>query len=256
MFVNERQKVILERLKSNKTVMVSELATLFDVSIETVRRDIISLEKTGLIKRIHGGATISKNLTILPPLGERIGANCEMKRRAAIAACELVREGDVISIESGSTAMAVVEVLKDNFKDLTILTNSSDVLNELERSTNFRLISTGGVYHRSERAFYGPAAEDTILRTNVKYSFLFPSAVTSDGVSISIYDLLGVERAFMKNAQQTIFVFDSTQTISNSVYKLSEISTDHIYVTDDEMSDAACDRFEDATGVRIIRYRK
>ena len=256
MFVNERQKVILERLKSNKTVMVSELAALFDVSIETVRRDIISLEKTGLVKRIHGGATISKNLTILPPLGERIGANSEMKRRAAIAACELLREGDVISIESGSTAMAVVEVLKDSFKDLTILTNSSDVLNELERSTNFKLISTGGVYHRSERAFYGPAAEDTVLGTNVKYAFLFPSAVTPEGVSISIYDLLGIERAFMKNAQQTIFVFDSTKTMSNAVYKLSEISSDHIYVTDDELSDTACDRFEDATGVRVIRYRK
>ena len=152
--------------------------------------------------------------------------------------------------------MAVVEVLKDNFKDLTVLTNSADVLNELERGTDFRLILTGGVYHRSERALYGPAAEDTILQTNVKYSFLFPSAVTADGVSISIYDLLGVERAFMKNAQQTIFVFDSTKTVSNAVYKLCEISTDHIYVTDDEMTDAACDRFEDATGVRIIRYRK
>lgn len=256
MFVNERQKVILERLKSNKTVTVSELAALFDVSIETVRRDIISLEKTGLIKRIHGGATISKNLTILPTLGERIGPNCEMKRRAAIAACELIREGDAISIESGSTAMALVEVLKDNFKELTILSNSSDILNELERGTNFRLICTGGVYHRGERAFYGSAAEDTILRTNVKYAFLFPASVTADGVSISIYDLLGVDRAFMKNAQKTIFVFDSTKTLSNAVYKLSEVSADHIYVTDDEMSDAACDRFEDATGARIIRYRK
>lgn len=254
MFANERRAIIIDRLNANGTVTVSELMELFGVSIETIRRDMSYLESTGQIIRVHGGATTRQEKPLFPPIHERIGKNRELKLKAAEAAADFIHEKDVIAIDAGTTAMAMVEVIKKRFNELTVLTHSIDVFNALADATSFKLFLAGGAYMRSEHAFHGNDTETHIAALNVKSAFVFPSSVTPSGVGVSIFELIGVMRAYIKNASNVFIVFDSTKTGHDAPYRLCGLSVRHKYVTDNSILRERELELNDV-GINIIKYK-
>ncbi len=237
MLANERHKIILDLLKDNNVVTIKELKDVTKVSIETIRQDLLSLENSGRITRVHGGAVLKRDKPFLPSIGERVGSNYDQKMEAAETAARLIKEGDRIAIDAGSTSAALIEIIKNRFKNLTIVTNSIDVFNILAETTGFKLFLSGGSYIRRERAFGGVGAAEGILNFNVDLSFIVPSSVTTRGIFVSLEELLDVEKALIKAARRPVIFFDSTKASDAGMYRLADFSNRLTYVTDSRLPD-------------------
>ena len=133
MLQEQRHQMIESFLKQQKAVKASELATLLDVSIDTVRRDLEVLEKKGFVKRVHGGAVLIQNKdNVLNKLfNEREVKNLEKKQEVASLAIELIEEGQAIALNGGTTTIEIAKVLVEKFKRLTIITNDLRILSIL-----------------------------------------------------------------------------------------------------------------------------
>ena len=176
MFAKERQDKIYEIVKNNGAVTTSALVKLFDVSIETVRRDLLEMERHGLLSRVHGGAVAIGEMKPYLDLNERNKEFTEQKRHLALKASEFISDGDIIGIDSGSTAISFSEVLKEKFSKLTVITNSLDVFNIL--CDSFSVILCGGHYLPYEKAFYGSLTLSMLKNLHMQKAFIFPSAVS------------------------------------------------------------------------------
>ena len=140
MFANERQEKIYELLQKNGAVTTSGLVEAFKVSIETVRRDLLNMELEGRLKRVHGGAVAKNDMKPFFDLKKRNTEFEEEKEELSKKAMEFINEGDIIGIAEGSTAIFFSKALKENFSNLTIITNSLDVFNLLYNLMEFSVI--------------------------------------------------------------------------------------------------------------------
>ena len=130
MLAVERRNLILEKLQDEKKVVVSELSTLFDVSEETIRRDLDKLDKEGLATKSYGGAVLNENTSLDMPFNVRKKRNMQGKQLIAELVSGLVQEGEHIIVDPSTTAVAIAKALKTR-KRLTVITNSIEVLVEL-----------------------------------------------------------------------------------------------------------------------------
>jgi DeoR/GlpR family transcriptional regulator of sugar metabolism len=161
MLALERRNLILEKLQTEKRVVVSELSPLFGVSEETIRRDLDKLEKEGFAIKSYGGAVINDDVSIELPFNIRKNQNVVEKQKIAEIAASLVEDGDRIFLDASRTAVFVAKALKDK-KKLTVITNSMEVLLELADLTTWNLISTGGRMMEGHLAFCGSRTEEVI----------------------------------------------------------------------------------------------
>ena len=130
MLALERRNLILEKLQTEKKVVVSELSQLYEVSEETIRRDLDKLEKEGLAIKSYGGAVINEDVSIDLPFNIRKNQNVSGKQKMAEIAASLVQEGDHIFLDASTTAVFVAKALKEKER-LTVITNSMEILLEL-----------------------------------------------------------------------------------------------------------------------------
>ena len=170
MFANERRNKILELLSRRSSVTVTELTGLFQVSLETIRRDLEYLEKQGALKRVHGGALSMNRMQSYTGLSERSTEHQTEKRQIARAALSHIREGERIA-------------LCDSFQELTIVTASLPIFEILSAKPGFQVILTGGFYLPGEKAFYGHLALDMIrqLQKRETHPFLRSSFSMIEG---------------------------------------------------------------------------
>ena len=162
MFANERRNKILELLSRRSSVTVTELTGLFQVSLETIRRDLEYLEQQGALKRVHGGALSMNRMQSYTGLSERSTEHQPEKRQIARAALSHIHEGERIALDAGSTTSELAHLLCDSFQELTIVTASLPIFEILSEKPGFQVILTGGFYLPGEKAFYGHLALDTI----------------------------------------------------------------------------------------------
>jgi len=244
LFANERYLKILDLLDQESSVTVSELMKLFGVSIETVRRDLEHLEKQGLLTRVHGGAISNKKMNKFEKLESRMSENRALKQQLAKIAVRYIRENDTIAIDSGSTAMELVPFIKSQFRRLTIVTNSPEVLNAFSDMDTYELIQIGGQYLRDEKAFYGHLALDAINRLHFSKAFIFPSAISlRHGVGVFVHELFDIERAFMHNADEVFMLADHSKFEKTATIKLCDVTTSYKFITDSEMPAQVYERY-------------
>lgn len=146
MLKESRIKEIENYVLKHENVSIDTLCSLFDVSKNTIRRDIAELEKKGIIKKIYGGITLNDNNkkpTI--PFGQREITNKLPKQLIAKEASKLVEDGDIIFIDSGTTTIHMIPFLADK-KNLTIITNNMNAIVKSFPYTNLNILSTGGLY--------------------------------------------------------------------------------------------------------------
>lgn len=253
MFANERRVKIAELVASQQSVTVSELMKRFDVSIETIRRDLECLEKQRVLSRVHGGAITVKKMQRFTQLSQRVSENRELKRQLSQTAAGLIAEGDRIALDSGSTAIELAQVLRERFHELTVVTNSPEVLELLYPAESFHLIQAGGFFLKSENAFYGHLTTDTLRGLHVAKSLIFPSAVSLQyGIGCYVPELLEVQRAFMDISDEVIVLADSSKFETTAALKLCGLSSVHRLVTDSRLPDAIHRRYLEK-GIQILR---
>lgn len=234
MFANERQDKIYNILQKNGAVTTSSLMEVFSVSIETIRRDLLSMEQQGRLLRVHGGAVAKKDMKSFLNLRERNKEYGMQKQRLAAKAAEFVSNGDIIAVDSGSTAIAFAEILRDRFSDLTVITHSLDVFNTL--CDELTVILCGGYYMQSEKTFYGSVTLKTLESIHVKKAFVFPSTVSLEfGICDFQDDLYMVQKQIIKSADEIFILADSSKFEQKALLKLADMNREYNYVTDNEL---------------------
>ena len=231
MFAKERQDKIYEIVKNNGAVTTPALVELFDVSIETVRRDLLEMERHGLLSRVHGGAVAIGEMKPYLDLNERNKEFTEQKRYLALKAMEFISDGDIIGIDSGSTAISFSEVLKEKFSKLTVITNSLDVFNIL--CDSFSVILCGGYYLPYEKAFYGSLTLSMLKNLHMQKAFIFPSAVSFEfGICDYQKDLYQIQEQMIKSSDEIFILADSSKFEKKALLKIDDMKTGYRYITD------------------------
>jgi len=239
MFAEERYSAITEMIQKKGTIKVSELMELFAVSIETIRRDLVFLETQGVLKRVYGGAVVEIQKKTFDSLPKRLTENTEEKRQIATLAMSFIQENDIISIDSGSTAIELVKGIKNKFKELTIVTHSLDVFNALSDSEGYQLVLIGGQFLRSEAAFYGGMALDTLQKIHVNKCFVFPSAISSEyGIEDYNIELIPIQRMYLAISDQCFVLADCSKFEVRGFLQIAPINDRHIYLTDSKLDEA------------------
>lgn len=147
-----RGNQILELLAKEQKIEVTELSVRLGVSQVTIRKDLDALEKQGLIIREHGFAALSSTDDIYG----RLAYHYEEKRKIAIRAADLVKDGETVMIESGSCCSLLAVALTELRSGLTIITNSAFIAGYIRRKSNFQIILLGGIYQPDAQVMVGP----------------------------------------------------------------------------------------------------
>ena len=236
MLASQRQQQIHSLLRSQGTVTVAELTERFAVSVETIRRDLLSMEKEGLLSRVHGGAVAITEMMPYLPLEQRNQEQSAQKDALARAAATLVSDGDYIAIGTGSTPMHFAQELKKHLKPLTVVTYSLDVFHILKDVPGFQLILTGGQFVPEENAFTGQITLDMLDRLHVQKAFVFPSAISLDhgiwGYEQTLYPL---QQKLLQCCDQAYILADSSKFERTALFKVADVRPEFIYVTDPEL---------------------
>lgn len=256
MLAVERHRLICEMLDKNGTVSISELNERLDVSVETIRRDFLELERQGRLRRIHGGAVSLGNIKKMGTRLSRMSEFSEEKAELSEFACSLISEGDLIAIDSGSTGIKFSESLVKNFKELTVITNSLDNFEVLKQNPGIKIILAGGIYDEAENTFYGHTTIEMIKSYHVSKCFIFPYAV-SLRYGISGYGgyMADIQRAYIEISDKTIVLADSDKIEKNAFEKLCDIERSFTYVTDSKISDLIVSEYSEY-GIDLIKEKR
>lgn len=252
MFAIERQQRIVELLRLNGAVSVSKLSGEFQVAEETVRRDLEKLEKQEKLLRTHGGAVPIDDNKHEPSIEKRKKINVEGKQRVARAAAELIYPGDTIFLDASTTTFFIARELK-KMQNITVVTNSVQTILELSGSSNIKVIGTGGSVGENQ-SFVGSLAEMSVREKYFANKMFFSSrGVTSEaGILDSNEQECTMKKCMMENAQQKIYVCETTKVGRVGFAKLANFEDIDYIVTDADINDDWKKRLEEAN-VELIK---
>lgn len=232
MLAIERKQQILEMVRRDRRVIVAELSQKFAVTEETVRRDLNKLKSEGLISRTHGGAVAAAETEPEdPPYQIRLTTNIAAKRQIAARAAALVKSGNVLMIDSSSTAYEILPLLQD-LHDLTIITNSVRIIAN-PNVTKHTIISVGGELRRHSMTFVGPVANQALAQFNGDLALISCKALSMEGglMDGSVPDA-EVKRAFVKNARSVCLMVDGDKFDGTALIGVSSFEPIDVVVTD------------------------
>jgi len=211
MLAFERRSQILSEIESLGSVLVADLAKKYDVTEETIRRDLEKLENEGLVKKTYGGAVLAENISADPSYRIRAKTNEAEKLIVAEKVFDLVENGENIMLDASSTCVFIARKLKEKQR-LTIITNSVEILLECADCENLNLIATGGTLRGSSLSLLGLDAVRTIGKFTVDKAIISCKGLGLDkGVMESNVDEAEIKKAMVNSAKQLILAVDSSK---------------------------------------------
>lgn len=248
----ERHRLLLEFIKKEKNVSITKVCEQFSISEATARRDLDLLAEHGLVERVHGGAVAKEYRLGEPPVLLRENEQFQEKKRIALAASTLINDGETVFLGSGTT---VAEVAKNlvNRKNITVVTNSILVINNLIEYPEITLIVLGGILRQSEFSLIGHLTNEALsgLRAD-KVIIGIHSIDTKYGLTSGYMPEIVTDRAILGIGKQIIVVADHTKCGRVSIAFLAPVNIVNILVTDQAVSE----KFESeitSQGVKIIK---
>ena len=228
----ERRRAIVEMVNQNGRVLVQELGQRFSTSQVTIRKDLEILHGRGLLHRTHGGALpLTSGALLDPSLREKEKLHRREKQRIGQVAAQLVKEGQSVVLDSGTTTSMIARELRA-FRRLTVITNAVNIAAELA-GTPIEVILTGGVLRENSFSLVGPLAEDALRHLSADILFL-----GVDGFDVhfglTTPNLLEakVNRVMVEIARRTVSVCDSSKFGRRSLSLIVPPSAVHQAITD------------------------
>ncbi len=251
MLAIERRNLILEKLQEEKKVVVSELSILFDVSEETIRRDLERLDKDGLATKSYGGAVINEQSNVDMPFNVRKKRNVVGKQKIARLVANLVEDNDHIFLDASTTAVFIAKALK-NKEGLTVITNSIEVLVELSDVSGWNIISVGGYLKEGYLALTGSKTIENIASYNVEKTIVSAKAFDLEkGLSDSIEEFARAKEMMLKCGKESIVAIDSSKFHKFAFSNFAELSQISMIVTDQRPEEEVLAVFN-AQGVKCV----
>ena len=237
MLAIERRREILAKLNVDGKVIVSELAKDFDVTEETIRRDLEKLDKEGLVSKTYGGAVSKHNPSLDLPYNIREGVNVLQKQAISDKISEIIEDGERVMLDSSSTALYVLKKIKSK-KNLTIITNSVKILIELADKSDWTVLSTGGVLKKSALSLTGSSAEKMIRSYHVDTAICSCKGLDTElGITDSNESDSLIKQAMFASAERCILALDTEKFDRKSFVKVCDFGAINVVVTDSAPSE-------------------
>jgi len=253
MYAEERQQAMAQLVSERGRLSVNAIAEQFDVTTETVRRDLSALERMGLLRRVHGGAVPATALAVIEAgLGERDKANTAEKDRIARAALDLLPapEGMVL-IDAGSTTSRLASLLPRDLR-LTVVTHAVPVAARLAGSPQVDLHLLPGRVRHTTQAAVGADTVATLGKLRADVAFLGTNGISVDhGLSTPDREEAATKRAMVTAARRVVCLADSSKVGIEAPLRFAAFSDVDVLVTDDKIRDDDRDAFMEA-GVEVL----
>jgi DeoR family glycerol-3-phosphate regulon repressor len=245
-----RQLQIIEIARASGRVTVEDLAARFEVTPQTIRKDLNELCDQRLLSRIHGGAVIASGVENVGYEARRFIAQ-EEKRAIGAAAAAIIPNNSSLFINIGTTTEEVARALLDH-EGLLVITNNINVANILYRHPRIEVIVAGGPVRRTDGGIIGGAAVDFIRQFKVDHAVIGTSAIDEEGALLDFdYREVRVSQAIMSNARQVILVSDRMKFERSAPVRIGHISQVNMFVTDQIVSAPVAEICREQ-GVRVI----
>jgi DeoR family transcriptional regulator of aga operon len=232
----ERHTKILELIDKRGKVEVNELSRLFGISEVTIRNDLKDLHKRGLVRRAHGGAVRIETVNVDASLQVKAALHADEKQRIGAAAAALIKDGESVILDSGTTTQYIAKLIKDR-KDLTVITNGINVAMELLGARDVRLVILGGMVRQNSYSAVGHFAEDMLRQLSADKLFLAVDAFDLDfGLSTPNPEESKVNQAMVQIATETILVADSSKFGKRSLSRIVPLSAVDKVITDSALT--------------------
>ncbi len=235
----ERKKIILETLEQKQKVTVRSLSSTFQVSTETIRRDLDDLESQGKLKKVHGGAIKISFQGQEPPHKQREKIHLEEKIEIGRAASNLVKDNEIIALDVGTTTMQLIPYLKDK-NNLTIVVNSVPALNLLLEYKNNNMFSgkviyLGGEVNPYQMSSFGPVTEKILNEFYFDKAFIAVGGISLEH-GLTGYDIHegSLSKKIIEHSKEVIVVADHSKVGVRNFYKIADMEHIHVIVCDKE----------------------
>jgi len=250
MLTSARKQLILERLRSEGQVSVAALSQEWEVSEDTVRRDLRDLADGGLVQRVHGGA-----LPASPALGDyerREGLSTEVKARLGKAAAALVRPGLVVAIDGGTSNLWLVRSLPRDMA-LTVVTHSPLIAAELRGHSRVEILLIGGRIFRHSQVAVGSEAAEAVGRMKTDVFFLGATGIhPQEGATTGDWEEAAVKRAFCRGAAETVLLVSPEKWGAASGFQIVPAADLSTLVVDSATTEEALEPYR-SLGLEIVR---
>lgn len=243
MFAEERQRRIAELVGNAGRVNVTDLAVDFDITTETVRRDLAALERAGALQRVHGGAVPRRAHSLEEPtFGDREIHNLAQKTAVAQAALSLLGETMSISLDGGTTCAALARAIAEEAHErqgaelrpcqLRVVTNSLSVIDSLANAPGIEIFVLPGRFRPITRAMVGPQTISAIDELHVDLAVLGTNGLSEDGCSTPDHDEAATKTAFVRSGRRVAVLADSAKFGAVSLVRFAALERiDHL-ITD------------------------
>jgi DeoR/GlpR family transcriptional regulator of sugar metabolism len=241
MMPSERQETIVSFVSEAGFVSITALRERFGVSIETIRRDISALDRDGRVLKVYGGIKSPEPSFGEPSMEFRLRSRQAQKQAIATRCCAFVESGDTVFVDSGSTTFLLAKRLKER-KDITVITNSIPVVNELMGS-NLKVILIGGLIRHEESSVVNMRYLFNFDRLNIQKCFIGAGGITANGVSDYNMQEADTRRQIMERSGEVYIAADGTKIGRDVTVKIASL---------DEIACVVSDREADPATVRSI----
>lgn len=237
-FAEERQNKIISLLKVKNKLLVNELCNTFSVSPATIRNDLNSLEKRGLLKRTHGGAISGGKAAFEPTSVQKDDKNRRQKELIAAAAAAMIENGDTIAIDSGTTAMRLAEQLTSK-RGITVITTDIRIAKLLEDFSGINVILAGGTLRKGFSCTTGSITNTILKSLNVDKAFIATNAVNPKGqLCTPDIEQAEIKKNLINMSAQAILICDSSKFGAYSFAKFGTLSDIDTVITDNEIDES------------------
>lgn len=247
----DRRNEILKKVQTDKSVKVPELSKLYQVTEETIRRDLEKLEADGHIKRTYGGAVLNESTNADLPASIRETTNTDGKNKIGMKASTYINDGATIIMDSSTTSLYVAKYLKEKM-DITIITNSLKIPNELLTSPNSQVIVTGGTLNAKSMSFVGHLAEDAFDKYFVDWAVLSCRGLSETKGATEPNDMEAeIKKCMIRSAEKVMLVVDQTKFDHKAFVKSFDLKNVDVVITDEALSDKWQEYFKEL-GIEVV----
>ncbi len=246
MLAIERRNLILEKLQEEKKVVVSDLSKAYGVSEETIRRDLEKLEKDGFAVKTYGGAVINENNNMDLPFVVRKNTNAPGKQKIAEIISDMIHDGECIMLDASSTAVFVAKSIKSK-KNMTIITNSIEILFELSDVSGWKILCTGGAMKEGSLALLGHQTEKMLRSFYVDKAIISCKGIdATKGFTDSSENFAETKKAMLESSNEKVLAIDSSKFDKIAFRKIADLNKLTMVVTDTKPSEQWLSVFESA----------
>lgn len=225
MFLEERYSKIVELINTHGRVTVKDLAKKFEVSEDCIRKDLRELENRGELKRVYGGAIVNRSHSDIKTVDERKNINMDIKKKIAKNALEIIKDGDIIFLDVSTINLEIARELKKSSIQITVVTNMIEIVMELKKCSNIKIITVGGEFNTEVGAVIGAAADRYIKKFTYDKCFIGVCGINREGGYVSTINLEdgNTKKTVIECSNKSYLVMEEEKFNYDEFYKFAKL---------------------------------